>query len=439
MPSAVSKHWDIRFSLVGTEGPEENNGIMDSSRFIMRLRWMRGAVFALCLLAMILIVRHYYDGKAINTIVALPMKAGYKLSIMEAASAMRNNNNTHTSEKKIILLYSTWFHEPYWAAFKGDLLRTEFNRCPRSKNCIATYNKSQINVADVLLFHGRDVESSQNYRANILQDLRKNAPVKQKWIFLSHETPQWNVNFYKQYDGIFNWTATFSRDSDVFVPYTRYIKFDKPKNETKVNYAKGKSRLVAWAVTNCLKTRQDYALELQRYIDLTVYGGCGRHFKNHGSCRRGEPACEKEMASYKFYLAFENAFCQDWVSEKYWRTVGQNVVPVVMGANYDEGAAIPGSFIDVSDFKSIKELANYLLYLDQNDDAYNKYFSWKTQYGFAGESMYCSICQELHSEKFTKTSQVTLSEVFSAKNNCGKYRYREERIQTLTQESKRQK
>ena len=411
----------------------------------MRLRWIQGTVLALCLLAIIHIVRHYYDGKAINTVGALSRKAGFKSSVIEATSAMdsnnnnNNNNNSQTAKKKIILLYSTWFFQPYWGGFKGDLLRTEFTHCPRSRNCIATYDKAQINVADAVLFHGRDVETNQNYRANILQNLRKTAPVKQKWIFLSHETPQWNPNLYRPYDGIFNWTATFSRDSDVFVPYTRYIKFDKPKGDPKVNYAKGKNRLVAWAVSNCLKTRQDYALELQRYINFTVYGGCGRSFKNHGNCKRGEPACEKEMASYKFYLAFENAFCHDWVSEKYWRTVGQNIVPVVMGANYDEGAAIPGSFIDVSDFKSVKELADHLLYLDENDDAYNKYFSWKTQYGFAGESMYCSICQELHSEKFQKTSQVVLSEIFNANNNCGRYRHREERIQKLTQESRLQK
>ena len=414
----------------------------------MRLLWIRGAFFALCFLTIILIVQYCNKRKAIFKSYMMP-SSETECSSAKGSSRNNNNNNNNNnnvdnnsnkskSQMKIILLYSTWFFEPCWGYFKGDLLRREFMRCPRSKNCLATYDKSLIKIADALLFHGRDVEVKKNYRADILKNLRKTVPLKQKWIFLSHETPQRDSNLYKPYNGIFNWTATFSRNSDVFVPYTRYIKFEKPKRGAKVNYAKGKNRLVSWAVSNCMKMRQDYALELQRYIDLTVYGGCGKYFKNHGSCKIGEPACEKEMASYKFYLAFENAFCQDWVSEKYWRTIRQNIVPVVMGANYDEGAAIPGSFIDVSDFKSVKELADYLLYLDKNDDAYNKYFSWKTRYGFTGESMYCSICQELHSEKFQKTSQIVLSEAFSEKNNCGKYRYREERILKLTQESRLQ-
>ena len=443
----------------------------------MRLRWRRGTVIAICLLALIIVViYHYHSSNWINSNSSnnndiskkylqsqWQVRHGFivkKGDQREAVSAKNSNNNDNDNDKnnnnnnnknhdddskkkKVILLYSTWFSHQYWGSFKGDLLRSEFTHCRLSKNCIATYNKSLINIADALLFHGRDVETNNNYRANVLQDLRKTAPAKQKWIFLSHETPHWDLNVYKPYDGIFNWTATFSRESDVFIPYEAgYFKFDKPKEVAKINYAKGKTRLVAWAVSNCLETRQNYALELQRYINLTVYGYCGKNFKNHGDCRRGEQyavnegSCAKVMASYKFYLAFENAFCHDWVTEKYWRTMTQNIVPVVMGANYDEGAAIPGSFIDVSDFNSIKELADYLLYLDKNDDEYNKYFAWKTKYGLERGRFYCKVCHELNSEKFQKRSQVVLSEAYSVKNYCAQYQYREEKIKRMTQESR---
>ena len=443
----------------------------------MRLRQRRGTVIAICLLALIIVVNYHYNSSdrinnnnnnnnnnsSNNNNSKRYLQSQLQLNISsivkkgdqkEAVSAKdsngndRNNNNDNNSNnnlkrKKIILLYSTWFDHQYWGSFKGDLLHSEFTHCRLSKHCIATYNKSLINIADALLFHGRDLEPNNNYRANVLQDLRKAAPSKQKWIFLSHETPHWDVNnVYKPYDGIFNWTATFSRESDVFIPYKGYFKFEKPKEVTKINYAKGKTRLVAWAVSNCMETRENYALELQRYINLTVYGYCGKNFKNHGDCRRGEQyavnagSCAKVMASYKFYLAFENAFCHDWVTEKYWRTMTQNIVPVVMGANYDEGAAIPGSFIDVSDFNSIKELADYLLYLDKNDDEYNKYFAWKTKYGLERGSFYCTVCHELNSEKFQKKSQVVLSEVHSVKNNCVRYKYKEEKIKRMIQESR---
>ncbi len=36
----------------------------------------------------------------------------------------------------------------------------------------------------------------------------------------------------------------------------------------------------------------------------------------------------------------------------------------------------PHSYINVDDFRSIRELAAYLKYLDRNDTAYAAYFAW---------------------------------------------------------------
>ena len=56
----------------------------------------------------------------------------------------------------------------------------------------------------------------------------------------------------------------------------------------------------------------------------------------------------------------------------YWAIPFDNdIAPVVMGgANIDLQVVIPGSFINVVDFLSIKELAHYLLYLSNNDTAH---------------------------------------------------------------------
>ena len=42
--------------------------------------------------------------------------------------------------------------------------------------------------------------------------------------------------------------------------------------------------------------------------------------------------------------------------------------------------APPHSHINIRDFDSPKELADYLLYLDKNDTAYLSYFWWKDHY-----------------------------------------------------------
>ena len=81
---------------------------------------------------------------------------------------------------------------------------------------------------------------------------------------------------------------------------------------------------------------------------------------------------------YKFYLAFENSICIDYVTEKLWKVLPYDVIPVVLGgANYTK--YLPKkSYIDVNDFQSPEELGKYLLKLDKNDDLYNEYFKWKS-------------------------------------------------------------
>ncbi len=34
---------------------------------------------------------------------------------------------------------------------------------------------------------------------------------------------------------------------------------------------------------------------------------------------------------YKFYLAFEQVLCEDYVTEKFWNALSRRVVPIVMG------------------------------------------------------------------------------------------------------------
>ena len=332
--------------------------------------------------------------------------------------------------RKIVLLYTTWFSQRQWGGLTGHELYRRVDRCEGAKNCLLTYDKFWVKKASGVVFHGRDVEDNRNsyYSAAHLKNIRNEVPTSQKWIFLSHENPWKDINVYKPYDGIFNWTATFNRRSDIFIPYQRYALREKSYKISR-NYAKEKTGLVSWAVSNCgSKLRLDYVRHLQRYVNVTVYGNCNCYFAKRRFCKHFDAICNKELSKFKFYLAFENDFCRDYVTEKYWERIQQDVVPVVMGSNY-EGLAIPGSYIDASDFGSIKELADYLLYLDKNDDAYNKYFAYKTAYMEGNEDFYCSICEKLNSEEAKLRSQVTLSKEFNYEKNCGTNRERSTQFQ----------
>ena len=74
------------------------------------------------------------------------------------------------------------------------------------------------------------------------------------------------------------------------------------------------------------------------------------------------------------------------------------IIPVVFGARKEEYAAVapPHSYIHVDDFDGPEDLANYLHYLDSNDDAYNSYFLWKQTGEFINTFFWCRLCAMAH-------------------------------------------
>ncbi len=85
-------------------------------------------------------------------------------------------------------------------------------------------------------------------------------------------------------------------------------------------------------------------------------------------------------SKYKFYLSFENSVCEDYVTEKFFKVLNYNKIPIVLGgANYAKFAPSK-SYIDVRDFQPIGQLAEYLKYLDKNKTAYSEYFEWKSYF-----------------------------------------------------------
>ena len=63
---------------------------------------------------------------------------------------------------------------------------------------------------------------------------------------------------------------------------------------------------------------------------MDSYGTCGQ--KTCPNARAGHDFCFDDLsANHSFYLAFENSNCQDYITEKFWRTLTKPVIPVVMG------------------------------------------------------------------------------------------------------------
>ena len=157
-----------------------------------------------------------------------------------------------------------------------------------------------------------------------------------------------------------------------------------------------RKKLVAWVVSNCHTSsqRENYVRELSKHVKVSIMGNCGAKCK-----QGGQDVCDNSVTSgFKFYLSFENSMCRDYMTEKVFNRMTQDVVPVVMGLGNFTRHLPPHSYIDVMDYESPKELADYLQHLDANEEEYLSYFWWKDHYAVLNTRLptICRLCELLH-------------------------------------------
>ena len=201
-----------------------------------------------------------------------------------------------------IILYWNAFYKraDYWAGYG----RKPFVGCPQD-NCVTTSNRSLLTEADAVIFHMR----------NKVLPLPPRRP-HQRFVFFLMESPRTNATVSAirdpRFRGVFNLTMTYRRDSDVLKGYMSVSEGAEP---TPLPDLRSRSKAVAWIVSHC-KTdsgRELYAAQLQRFIDVDVYGRCGPL-----NCTTNVAhECYRMVANdYHFYLSFENSQCRDYVTEE---------------------------------------------------------------------------------------------------------------------------
>ncbi|XP_020615232.1 galactoside 3(4)-L-fucosyltransferase-like [Orbicella faveolata] len=347
------------------------------------------------------------------------------------------------TQRKLILVYTPYPSEP-WGPRNAEESKnykfTDWDGTPCEENrCQITFDKSLRNFSDAVLVH----VGHPNFN---IDEAKSNRPPAQRWVLYTKESPG-VYPIGDMADGVYNWTATYRLDSDFFVPYGSYSPLKIPNKSDNddlteqpgenVNYAKGKDKMATFGVSNHCNERGvrfSYVRALLKHIPISLYGKCAPMFESNNTwkCprRKGQidDDCEEEIQRHKFYLAFENSLCIDYITEKYWRnSLERGLVPVVLGgAQYGPDLVIPGSFINAADFDSVKDLADYLKYLDKNDTAYNQYFQWKTKYKVVKYNFWlCQLCKALHDP--TKPAKIyhKMSEFLGIKGAC---KVNEERV-----------
>ncbi|KAK7095321.1 alpha-(1,3)-fucosyltransferase C-like [Littorina saxatilis] len=204
----------------------------------------------------------------------------------------------------------------------------------------------------------------------------------QVYVFHNHEPQaEWihSPSFRKPaWKSAFNWTMHYRFDSDIVDLYGKLVKRNPPvKNYTAI-LAK-KTKFAAWMVSHCDThgRREKYIKLLRDFIPVDAYGGCAKN-----KCpRSSDDSCYKMInADYKFYFAFENAFCKDYITEKFFRYLEADTVVVARGSNEYKNHAPKGIFVNTADFKSAKDLAEHLLHLDIHPEEYIKILKAKDEY-----------------------------------------------------------
>ena len=258
--------------------------------------------------------------------------------------------------------------------------------------CKFTSDRRMIKKADAVLFFGH------NTFYNDTPSVRYS---NQHWVFVSNEPPAYahpRNGTWQDFDQFYNWTVTNFKESDFHIGFS-YKR--KPYVNVKIhNHSKQKSKMALMLVSNCQpKLRLEIAKKISTYFPVDIYGRCGLP---DPCLNNTDVKCLKKMFRlYKFYLAFENDLCANYITEKFWRSLDNDMIPIVLGPpSTDYKRIAPNkSFISVEDYSSLKELADYILYLDKNTTAYEEFFEWKKYYDITVIDYKCNICLSLHAEK----------------------------------------
>ena len=235
------------------------------------------------------------------------------------------------------------------------------------------------------------------------------------WALLHEESLKNNAHFcHAETIKHFNHTSTFRQQSDLPLT-TQYLEslemITDPtfllSLETKNGLVEAGLAPVAYVQSSCdtPSMRDDWVEELMKHIAVDSYGSCLNNKPLPESLAGSEQFENTEyyglLAKYKFVIAVENAVCDDYVTEKLWRTLMVGAVPIYLGApNIEDFLPNEHSAVLVKNFDSAKEVAEFVLSLHNNDAQYVRYLRHKAAYNSEPGSLVTnSLLREMLAER----------------------------------------
>ena len=191
-------------------------------------------------------------------------------------------------------------------------------------------------------------------------------------------------------NGFFNASMSYRRDVEFPAPFGRYIKIkNHPKgaeleqliqnfgnNNKNLAVRVGNGSILAQMVSHCNteSARENLTAMIETLLKVDVYGHCGPL-----KCiQNGELDCNELVGrTNKMYLAFENAICKDYVTEKFFKMLQYNIIPVVFNGARMSDVAPAHSYINVMDYGSVRELVDDIKRIADDDALFASYFWWR--------------------------------------------------------------
>ena len=267
--------------------------------------------------------------------------------------------------------------------------------------CITTVDRQRVNnsIPQAFMFYGTD------FRAN---DLPLPRFPWQHWALFHEESPKNNwILSHEDCIRLFNYTATFSPKSDYPVT-SQYIKDPKEWaeipavstiNKNRYQHEEGLAPIV-YVQRDCNppSDRDRYVKELMKYINIDSYGPCLNNKKLpeniNGFHNFDNPEFHAFLSKYKFNIAFENAICDGYMTEKLFRPLIIGSIPIYLGSpSVLDWLPNENSAIFASDFSGPKELAHFLNDLNHEDEVYNTHLIHKKPGGIYNKALFAGIEQ----------------------------------------------
>ncbi|KAK2148959.1 hypothetical protein LSH36_473g00005 [Paralvinella palmiformis] len=304
-----------------------------------------------------------------------------------------------TVSMKTILFWNSFFSQADYGLGgfgRGPFIR---GRC-RVNACRTTNDRNLLSRADAVLVHG-------GYGFPAKAGLPSRLSPEQVFVFFQFEPPSLLRFGLGNLNGLFNLTFTYLEhiDTDIRSPYGRVRRRRRTPGEKYRQPERGwvgnKTRKAVWIVSDCnpVSKRMEYANKLAEYIQVDIFGKCGKD-----DCPAGRKCTERIERFYKFYLAFENSVCDDYITEKTFGIMYKHhLIPVVLGGGPYRRSLPRNSFIDVRDFRSPAHLARYLHEIDRNRTKFVEYFAWKEDYYIETAPRidgFCRLCEILHTGNY---------------------------------------